>query len=784
MFILQIPTISNIANHDTGAAAAIEYWVLNNFIFGKDIIQNIGPLGFFNNPTIFTGFLDEIKFFFNILFTLLVSYFICDLTRGKNIYLRIFTLICSCFLVNGDTLFYLLISLISFHLFLQGEKKINFIYLFVLGLLSLTKGTFFVLSIFIIIILFCSFIFMRQNILAIKYLATFVFSILLCWIIVNQDIAYFPAFVKNIFIFSAGYNEAMATFESKEMFFLGFSSLLILGICLINFIFQNKNHNMMISSFLIIQGGILFIVWKHGFVRADEHVVIFFQYIIINYLILLLSLNDIFKINFKKFYTISYILVFFFSFLGITVTLRSLPTDKLITNFINFDKKLFTIINYNDFFIKNKIKLSKEKNKLILDETALLIKNKRVGYFGGRQGIAIYNNFNYVNSPAIISFGTPNEELINEDYKFFKDDNIAPEFLIYDLKTIDNRMASSDSSYAQLQILHRYELLNIERQHLILKRKKNQKNLLKKYIKTYKVELNKKINIPDKTLKPMWVSINISKNNIQKLVSFLYKPPQYFIEVEYKNDTKEKFRLIPNMAKSGFMINPSLNNNYEVFKYRISQKTIKNSLYSSLYNIKSLKIGCDHLDFFCDKNVKIDLYHLTNLSQKADNNVIFKTYKNNYTLKPKFSDNILSKSLNINSQEIIKNENLIYKKPIAFDYVKGKIRLIPFNRIGKSSQKNIVRLLNWAKTFFRPAKINLDSTNKFKVNVFFQVYDKKGILKFEDIIQFDNDNLAKEIDLSLPKSEGFLIIKFNDKSKFSQTKLRLSDFILYQKQKM
>ena len=103
---------------------------------------------------------------------------------------------------------------------------------------------------------------------------------------------------------------------------------------------------------------------------------------------------------------------------------------------------------------------------------------------------------------------------------------------------------------------------------------------------------------------------------------------------------------------------------------------------------------------------------------------------------------------------------------------------------GQPTIENIVKLLNWAKTFFRPAKINLDSTNKFKVNVFFQVYDKKGTLKFEDIIQFDNDNLAKEIDLSLPKSEGFLIIKFNDKSKFSQIKLRLSDFILYQKQKM
>ena len=417
-----------------------------------------------------------------------------------------------------------------------------------------------------------------------------------------------------------------------------------------------------------------------------------------------------------------------------------------------------------------------------MNETALLIKNDRVGYFGTNQGIAIYNNFNYVNSPAIISFGTPNEKLINEDFKFFKDDNRAPKFLIYDLKTIDNRMASSDSSYAQLQILHRYELFNIERQHLILKRKKNQKNLSKTFIKTYQVDMNEKINIPHDLLKPIWVSINIPKSNLQRLVSFFYKPPQYFIEAQYKDDTKEKFRIIPNMAKLGFMINPSLNNNHEVFKYRISKKISKNSLYSSLYTIKSLKIGCEYLIFLCDKNIKIDLHYLTNLSQKSESNIIIKSDNDNYALKSKISNSFNIKNLNINEQNIINNENLVYKKPIGFNNLKGKIAFVPFKTKQDENQINVIRLLSMVKSFLRPKKTNLDSKSNFNVNLIFQIYDKNGFLKFKDKVRFDNKNLEKEIDMLLPENEGFLVINLISTSGYNRTMLKLSEFILVKKE--
>ena len=50
--------LGNLANHDNGSVAAYDYWTHNGFLYGKEIAQNVGPLGFINwitqGQTVFT----------------------------------------------------------------------------------------------------------------------------------------------------------------------------------------------------------------------------------------------------------------------------------------------------------------------------------------------------------------------------------------------------------------------------------------------------------------------------------------------------------------------------------------------------------------------------------------------------------------------------------------------------------------------------------------------------------------------------------------------------------
>ena len=45
---------------------------------------------------------------------------------------------------------------------------------------------------------------------------------------------------------------------------------------------------------LIIQIAIFFVVWKHSFVRADQHVLVFFEFCILNSILILCCLDKLF----------------------------------------------------------------------------------------------------------------------------------------------------------------------------------------------------------------------------------------------------------------------------------------------------------------------------------------------------------------------------------------------------------------------------------------------------------------------------------------------------------
>ena len=79
--LIQIPEVKNILNHDAGSVALLDFWAKNNFSYGNEIIQNVGPFGFLIYPYQYTGLLDEERYFFTIFFSGLLSILIYSLLK-------------------------------------------------------------------------------------------------------------------------------------------------------------------------------------------------------------------------------------------------------------------------------------------------------------------------------------------------------------------------------------------------------------------------------------------------------------------------------------------------------------------------------------------------------------------------------------------------------------------------------------------------------------------------------------------------------------------------------
>ena len=164
--LIQIPEVKNILNHDAGSVALLDFWAKNNFSYGNQIIQNVGPFGFLIYPYRYTGLLDEEKFFFTIVFSGFLSILIYSLLKKfikSNKVLFVFALLSFFLYLGNDTKYYILYSIISLYMFNIKKIEYNLIFIIILSFFSLTKGTFFYLS-FIIILLYIIFLLIKKNI--------------------------------------------------------------------------------------------------------------------------------------------------------------------------------------------------------------------------------------------------------------------------------------------------------------------------------------------------------------------------------------------------------------------------------------------------------------------------------------------------------------------------------------------------------------------------------------------------------------------------------------------
>jgi hypothetical protein len=87
-----------------------------------------------------------------------------------------------------------------------------------------------------------------------------------------------------IFSFSSGYNESMQIYEGIWTTIWGVGLVLlmfIISILKLIMKYNSKTTTLRTYSFFLIQSAILFILWKHAYVRADGHVISLIYYAVI-----------------------------------------------------------------------------------------------------------------------------------------------------------------------------------------------------------------------------------------------------------------------------------------------------------------------------------------------------------------------------------------------------------------------------------------------------------------------------------------------------------------------
>ena len=621
--ILQLPVIVASNVHDEGSQAALEYWTLHGFAYGRDIIQNIGPLGFLSYPSIYTGFLDELKLLINMFLTGSMIFLLWNRSKSLQIAIRITFLIFAAFFAVGDVMFYLLLLLVSHQLMFAACLRVVVLATLLLALLALSKGTYLFIALFIVTASIVGCILSRRFVFAVVTGAGFSIFLLTIWVLAGQSSADFLAFVYAMASFSNGYNEAMAIFESRDVQAAGFIALLgsalpVLWRALgsirdIRLDAPRMGRQLLLSA---VEFFILFIVWKHGFVRADVHVSIFFCYVLVSHIWTLFRKEsagngpDSSSLNMPLMLSGPlWVVVVIASFVGLKAVHPIAPIGGIasIGGYYKIENNLLGIINIPSLFRRLQIKLEKSVERMQLPTTRALAGTQPIGYFGMLPAPMLYNEFNYVSSPSAISFASWNDRIMNTDAMFYRDDNRAPEYLLFDLKTIDNRLVAQDNSLAQVEILHRYDVVGYENGNIILHRIKGKEVLSRVPISELENKVGAWVDVPQDLLNPMWVRIGVDEKPLAYIASLAYKPSRYFIEILYKSGAKRTYKFIPQMAAIGFLINPLILSNYDSLLVRSQQEFQKyaSDSHPNLSKVVRFRIACDKQKALCGQRATV-----------------------------------------------------------------------------------------------------------------------------------------------------------------------------------
>jgi hypothetical protein len=575
------------ASFKFGINRAIE----QNLVFGKDIVFTYGPYASIYTR-LYDPATDHIIMFASLFLGLATAIVVYKLAQSRSI---IWHLLFTAFLASGTFLpdppilflYPLLITLFIYQLTidkkikdrLSFKSKILYILLFLpFGLIFLIKGSSLV---HLGAVTFLSAVlFWRRNMkkMAISICVSPLLSILFFLKIAGQPVTGLWYYLKNISPIISGYTEAMAVHGEKRetILFLVTASVITL------FCYRLKKAGTDSRLFLLLTTGLLlFTAFKAGFVRHDGHAIVgattvfligFLLYTVIEhrYLPIILGLSAI------TWLYISY------NYMGPSVfnMFRPVPaiyTESLDGLMIRISNKGILQQRYHDRL--NEIRKDQGKVQTLKGTTDF--------YFYELTYLLASEN-TWSPRPVIQSYQAYTKELAEMNEAHLTGTN-APNNIILRLQTIDNRYPSLDDGLSWPTIINNYSPVNNENGFLYLSQKKP-KNISPKKTEIYTLtgNIGSEVMVPD-TTQMLFAQLDIEKTMLGGLFITMYQPDPVDMYVTLVDGTELKYRLIPRMAQSGFIISPLITSNEELSLLFNDKAALKNK------RVKSFRITNDAL---------------------------------------------------------------------------------------------------------------------------------------------------------------------------------------------
>ena len=438
-----------------------------------------------------------------------------------------------------------------------------------LGWLALFKGTHLMLSFATVAVVTLAWIFHRNWRHALLLLGTYLTSLLGFWLLAQQNPLNLPAYLAGTFHLTQSYNSAMSVEEPLPIFWRGVAVAggLIFALAITAWF---RRRNILQVAGLALLAGFTFVMWKHGFVRADSHVVIFFCFAAVAvptwYLQFATGGEGL------PWATRSAALAAATLLLLTGLAGRSDPLRPQVSRLAGYLwPRLRDHANYLVHLSREKaqleLRLLDQRGLNELPETRDTVGGATIDYFGCQQGIVPLNGFNYHPRPmGAGAFNVYDRYLMELNGEFLRDPARRPNFYLVRPASIDNRLIAQDDGRALLELLQGYRPELIEQNQLLMRAVPGASSPAPRPVSRQSFAFGESVKVPvvaDNEI--LFARFVMPSSWLGRLCAAFYKPPLVFINLQDRSGAAVGVRrLVPVMADSPFIFSPLLEDNLDL----------------------------------------------------------------------------------------------------------------------------------------------------------------------------------------------------------------------------
>ncbi|TAE57892.1 MAG: hypothetical protein EAZ87_15485 [Nostocales cyanobacterium] len=586
-FIIFLPLPSGIITGlDPSWQYVISYASLEKLTYGKDIIFTYGPLGYLIHGAVIGDNFGSIMLFvalIHVIFFVFITIELIKLYKLKNwwkLYILIFYSFIFYLLGAGTDYTILFIFLVILPYEKHFHKKYSFIlYSLILGIISgfclTTKFSLGICTTGAGILYFTGNIlgnlknnYHQKNTNKCLYqLVIFIISSLWTTSIILDGLSKNHAslfdYLKNSLAISSGYSSAMSLVGSKlELAYALVQLVLVLTLLIITT--KNKPNSLGYNLSLAF---VLWITFKHGFIRQDlPHVVLFVKF---TPLLVYLSLRNEININKKSlvehllhFWLILTLSVYLLVPLPFVQNVPKLSSPISISSLTNFSIKLNSILNLNKYK-EEIIRLSQENlaEMKLTSDVINALQNKNVDIVPWEISLIPANNLTWKPRPIFQSYSAYTSYLDKLNSESIL--NNKPDYIIYNFMSIDGRHPFFDEPQTFTNIFCNYQIssefpnfIYTKKLNEIMILKPRQANICKKIDKDDVISMNWNQSYELKTADKEIVraKVQIQYSILGKIYKTLFRSPPVMMNIVYADGHANSFRIIPENANNGVII--------------------------------------------------------------------------------------------------------------------------------------------------------------------------------------------------------------------------------------